>query len=77
MGAHDQQLNIKGCSPGWIFSLRYPVYNTVVLAGCGKSRSAYRFWVAQLWVAAALGAAALGGAALGGAALQRCDNRLL
>src|SRR5271166_4519840 len=32
MGAHDQQLNIKGCSPGWFLSLRYPLYNTVVLA---------------------------------------------
>jgi hypothetical protein len=31
MGAHDQQLNIKGCSPGWFLSLRYPLYNTVVL----------------------------------------------
>src|SRR5437899_6319021 len=37
MGAHDQQLNIKGCSPGWFLSLRYPVYNTVVLAARGES----------------------------------------
>jgi len=37
MGAHDQQLNIKGCSPGWFLSLRYPLYNTVVLGASGPS----------------------------------------
>src|ERR1700694_2088036 len=31
MGAHDQQLNITEWQTGWFFSLRYPVYNTVVL----------------------------------------------
>src|ERR1700687_4641179 len=51
MGAHDQQLNIKGCSPGGFLSLRYPLYNTVVIVpsqkcigrfqGCDSSQSQF------------------------------------
>jgi hypothetical protein len=40
MGAHDQQLNIKEWQTEWFFSSRYLVYNTVVLAGCGKMNDA-------------------------------------
>src|ERR1700730_15151084 len=38
IGAHSQQLIIKEWRSLWTFTRRYLVYNTVVLAGCGKTR---------------------------------------
>src|ERR1022692_1647948 len=37
VGAHDPQLIISECWTDKYFSKRFPVYNTVVLAGCEKS----------------------------------------
>src|ERR1039457_4695587 len=42
MSAHDQQLTTTDWQIAGVFGREHPVYNTVVLAGCGKTRRSRR-----------------------------------